>query len=32
ASNDPATGRATKEGDQFGPEFFEEPVKGASDD
>lgn len=32
ASNDPATGRATKEGDQFGPAFFEEPVKGASDD
>ena len=32
ASNDPATGRATKEGDNFGPESFEEPVKGAEDD
>ena len=28
ASNDPTTGRATKEGDNFGPESFEEPVKG----
>lgn len=32
ASSDPATGRATKQGDKFGPEFFEEPVKGADDD
>ena len=32
ASNDPATGRATKEGDAFGPAFFEEPVKEANDD
>ncbi|MCK6161336.1 Na(+)/H(+) antiporter subunit C [Corynebacterium simulans] len=32
ASNDPATGRATKQGDAFGPDFFEEPVKEANDD
>ena len=32
ASNDPATGRATKEGDRFGPQVFEEPVKEANDD
>ncbi|MDK8763675.1 Na(+)/H(+) antiporter subunit C [Corynebacterium minutissimum] len=32
ASNDPATGRATKEGDKFGPQVFEEPVKEANDD
>ena len=32
ASNDPATGRATKQGDNFGPASFEEPVKGARDE
>ena len=32
ASNDPTTGRATKQGDAFGPNFFEEPVKEANDD
>ncbi|AKE39972.1 Na(+)/H(+) antiporter subunit C [Corynebacterium camporealensis] len=32
ASNDPTTGRVTKEGDKFGHDFFEEPVKGAKDD
>ena len=32
ASNDPATGRATKQGDNFGPESFEQPVKGAHDE
>ena len=32
ASNDPATGRATKQGDNFGPASFEEPVKEARDE
>ncbi|MDY3126988.1 MAG: Na(+)/H(+) antiporter subunit C [Corynebacterium sp.] len=32
ASSDPTTGRMTKEGDTFGPQFFEEPVKGAKDE
>lgn len=32
ASNDPTTGRTTKEGDMFGPEFFEAPVKEATDE
>lgn len=32
ASSDPTTGRATKEGDAFGPRFFEEPVKGVKDE
>ena len=32
ASNDPTTGRATKQGDNFGPASFEEPVKGARDE
>ncbi|MGO2864417.1 Na(+)/H(+) antiporter subunit C [Corynebacterium casei] len=32
ASSDPTTGRATKEGDTFGPRFFEEPVKGVKDE
>ena len=32
ASSDPSTGRATKAGDKFGPEFFEAPVKEANDD
>lgn len=32
ASNDPTTGRTTKEGDKFGPEFFEAPVKEATDE
>ena len=32
ASNDPTTGRATKQGDNFGPASFEEPVKGAHDE
>lgn len=32
ASDDPTTGRTTKHGDQFGPKFFEEPVKGAKDE
>ena len=32
ASNDPTTGRATKEGDKFGPTVFEAPVKEATDD
>ena len=31
-SNDPTTGRATKQGDNFGPESFEQPVKGAHDE
>lgn len=32
ASDDPATGRPTSEGDSFGPKSFEEPVKGAGDE
>lgn len=32
ASDDPTTGRATKQGDNFGPDSFEQPVKGAKDD
>lgn len=32
ASDDPATGQLTSEGDRFGPAFFESPVKGESDD
>ncbi|MDO5032289.1 Na(+)/H(+) antiporter subunit C [Corynebacterium sp.] len=30
ASNDPTTGRTTKQGDAFGPAFFEEPLKEAN--
>ncbi|QPK78921.1 Na(+)/H(+) antiporter subunit C [Corynebacterium lizhenjunii] len=30
ASADPATGRATKQGDSFGPRFFEGPVEDAT--
>ncbi len=32
ASDDPETGRMTSEGDSFGPESFEAPVKGEEDD
>lgn len=32
ATCDPNTGKATKKGDDFGPQFFEEPVKGEKDD
>lgn len=32
ASDDPATGRMTSDGDDFGPESFEAPVKGDKDD
>ncbi|KQB86168.1 Na(+)/H(+) antiporter subunit C [Corynebacterium lowii] len=32
ASNDPATGRMTSEGDSFGLRSFESPVKGEEDD
>ncbi|WIM67392.1 Na(+)/H(+) antiporter subunit C [Corynebacterium breve] len=32
ASDDPATGRLTAEGDSFGPKSFEEPVTEAHDD
>lgn len=32
ASDDPETGRMTSEGDEFGPESFELPLKGAKDD
>lgn len=32
ASDDPATGRMTSEGDAFGPRSFEAPVKGEEDD
>ncbi|MDK8450126.1 Na(+)/H(+) antiporter subunit C [Corynebacterium mastitidis] len=32
ASDDPATGRMTSEGDSFGPRSFESPVKGGDDD
>ncbi len=32
ASDDPETGRMTSEGDEFGPESFEAPVRGAKDD
>lgn len=32
ASSDPTTGRATKEGDSFGPQSFEDPVKGVKDE
>ena len=32
ASSDPTTGRDTKQGDTFGPRFFEEPVKGVKDE
>lgn len=32
ASSDPTTGRDTKQGDTFGPRFFEEPVKGAKNE
>lgn len=32
ASDDPDTGRATPKGDAFGPESFEEPVKGAANE
>ncbi|MCS5479689.1 Na(+)/H(+) antiporter subunit C [Corynebacterium sp. YIM 101645] len=31
ASDDPATGRMTSEGDSFGPRSFEAPVKGEED-
>ncbi|WP_080796748.1 Na(+)/H(+) antiporter subunit C [Corynebacterium pacaense] len=32
ASDDPETGRMTSEGDEFGPQSFEAPLKGAEDD
>lgn len=32
ASDDPSTGRMTSEGDAFGPQSFEAPVKGDEDD
>ncbi len=32
ASDDPETGRMTSEGDEFGPESFELPLKGEKDD
>ncbi|BAC19378.1 putative monovalent cation/H+ antiporter subunit C [Corynebacterium efficiens YS-314] len=32
ASDDPETGRMTSEGDEFGPESFEQPLKGEKDD
>lgn len=32
ASDDPETGRMTSEGDEFGPESFEQPLRGEKDD
>ncbi|ALC06806.1 monovalent cation/H+ antiporter subunit C [Corynebacterium deserti GIMN1.010] len=32
ASDDPSTGRMTADGDEFGPESFEAPVKGVKDE